>query len=235
MKLAPQMVQVHNKSALWLKPIVLDWFQLMDEYRARVKWKRTALAKRLNWNLEDCPWWYTERANTGLLAAAAIRRNHLALEEFNDTKYWRGGGYQGRVDLMIWRKGKPKPFAFEAKQAFIDIAFEKDEMQWTWTKRTQRRIKHALRGATRNAKSLGKDYSRYGMAFSPVCMRESASGQALDQSLKWAALNIRSVGQGIWLSAYYSPRLKGRAMEKEQPRWHSRHHIGIVLVIWPCK
>ncbi len=50
-----------------------------------------------------------ERANTGLLAAAAIKNGWIALEESITQKYDKKSGastYQGRCDLVLWRDQK---------------------------------------------------------------------------------------------------------------------------------
>lgn len=77
---------------------------------------------------EDNPWWWTERASVGLLAAAAWQcKGWTALEEYGSRK--RQGripedgissdGNNGRIDL--WLCHGTRSFVIEAKQAWQSI------------------------------------------------------------------------------------------------------------------
>jgi hypothetical protein len=64
----------------------------------------------------DAPYWYTERANVGLLAGAAWRCGWIALEEFQSDKSAQDLGWRGRLDL--WLSSAAESYLVEAKQAW---------------------------------------------------------------------------------------------------------------------
>ncbi len=74
------------------------------------------------WRLEEFPWWYNERASTGVLAAAAWKCNAIAFEEYATDKRHRKRGkrqaknYTGRNDLYL-KIGK-REYILEAKNVF---------------------------------------------------------------------------------------------------------------------
>lgn len=90
-----------------LKPVLENWIKVVQEYSKAFK------------NSDAC-WWYTERANVGVLAAAAWRtKGWIALEEYSTSK--RGdetGSKNGRCDLYMAKKDHDNSFAFEAKPAW---------------------------------------------------------------------------------------------------------------------
>lgn len=110
------------------EPLLHEWMFMMQKYH-----KVT----------EDAPYWYTERANVGLLAAAAWRCGYVALEEYGDTKRRAKADaqsaaadtrdYSGRIDLWIGRHGCPEGEIIEAKLAWLtalhDIPKTKKELQ----------------------------------------------------------------------------------------------------------
>ncbi len=103
---------VRFQAASKLKPLrrVLDnWTSLVSEYSKCIE--------------DDACWWYTERANIGVLAAAAWRtKGWVALEEYSTLK--RGDEKEsknGRCDLYIAKGSHNSSFAFEAKQAWQTI------------------------------------------------------------------------------------------------------------------
>jgi len=91
-----------------LKP-VLERFLRPNEQVART------------WAWSDFPWWYNERANLGMLAAAVWKSNGIAFEEFTSPKrHFRGtrrSTYTGRNDLYINLRGRE--FIVEAKNTFL--------------------------------------------------------------------------------------------------------------------
>jgi hypothetical protein len=105
-----------NSNLQMLKPILHNWTQLIAQYSKF-------------FNGEDACYWYTERANTGILSAAAWKtRNWVALEEYQTTKLDpQGGEKNGRCDLMLasMQDGQQTLFAFEAKQIWYNIAPQK--------------------------------------------------------------------------------------------------------------
>jgi hypothetical protein len=90
-----------------LKPVLDKWIAIVEEYSA-------AFGK------EDACWWYNERANVGILAAAAWKtEGWLSLEEYATTKRGEKGKYKGRCDLYVAKKTDRKiSFDIEAKAAW---------------------------------------------------------------------------------------------------------------------
>ena len=62
------------------------------------------------WNNKDCPWFYGERSNIGILAASVWKVGGIALEEYNFDKSMKDGRrkqkYIGRNDLYFKIGGK---------------------------------------------------------------------------------------------------------------------------------
>jgi hypothetical protein len=71
----------------------------------------------------DHPYWYTERPNVGLLAAAVWRSGGRALEEFRTNKNGDGKPVYGRCDL--WLEAKGTSFECEAKRHWVDLVSKK--------------------------------------------------------------------------------------------------------------
>lgn len=91
-------------------------------------WCKLSLSFCRTHKFEDNPWWWTERASVGLLAAAAWQcKGWTALEEYGSRK--RQGripedgissdGNNGRIDL--WLCHGTRSFVIEAKQAWQSI------------------------------------------------------------------------------------------------------------------
>ena len=84
----------------------------------------------------DLPYWYNERANVGMLSAAAWRCGYVALEEYPDTKRRRKAAveekatgerdFYGRVDLWIGRHGDATGELIEAKLAWPKLSKPED-------------------------------------------------------------------------------------------------------------
>jgi hypothetical protein len=92
-----------------LQGVLIKWTELIKLYSAEVQ--------------EDPPFWSTERANVGILAAAAWMTGGLSLEEYDAEKLKGRKRKKGRVDLWI-RTANRKEFIFEAKQAWIRVGPE---------------------------------------------------------------------------------------------------------------
>lgn len=65
------------------------------------------------------PYWYTERANVGLLAGAAWRSGWIALEEFQANKTEDNVGWRGRLDL--WLRSALASYVIEAKLEWVNL------------------------------------------------------------------------------------------------------------------
>ena len=120
---------------------------------------------------EDAPYWYTERANTSILAGAAWRCGMLALEEFQREKGYRTRDkWNGRVDLCI--ATGDKEFLFEAKHAWLSLSLSPERMQ--------EKIESILSKAcddTLHTRGNDKSVESCGIAFLPTYI---ATGKADD-------------------------------------------------------
>lgn len=91
---------------------------------------------------DDLPYWYSERTNIGVLAAAALRmRGVVALEEYPI----RRGDRAGRADLGLYDSRAERSYDFEFK-------FKYSALKST----VVRRIRSAMRSASRDVRSLRK-------------------------------------------------------------------------------
>lgn len=98
---------------------------------------------------DDAPYYYSERANIGVLAGAAWKTGWLALEEFSIKKR---GQKRGSSDLWIYPTNLEREEYIEAKQAWsINSADDK--------------LSQAVKDVRKLPKD--KDYIRIGVAF--VC------------------------------------------------------------------
>jgi len=87
-----------------LEDLLLEWV-----------WVNKHSAKEWEWN--DCPWWYNERASLSTLAGAVWNVGGVVLEEYASKKRSREGKYSGRCDLYF-QIGKTE-FIAEAKQCWL--------------------------------------------------------------------------------------------------------------------
>jgi hypothetical protein len=100
------------------------------------------LAEYENGLYDDLPYWYSERTNIGVLAAAALRLSGVvALEEYPI----RRGDRPGRADLGLYDSWAERSYDFEFK--FRYAAFG-----WSAT----RKIKSAMRDASKDIRRLPK-------------------------------------------------------------------------------
>ncbi len=108
-----------------LTPVLKKWTQLVVKYSE-------------HWPADPC-YWYNERANIGVLAAAAWQYDHwISIEEYSTKKIRKipsnrrdGANFSGRCDLFLASKNGRSQFACEAKQAVQSISNEqiKDEFR----------------------------------------------------------------------------------------------------------
>ena len=102
-----------------------------------------------NENGRDCPYWYSERPHTGLLASAVWRRGGTALEEYRTHKRKNRTSAYGRCDLYI---GNPK-FECEAKRLWLNLLSVNED--------SNRKVLHHLNWAADDVKKLN---ARRGLA-----------------------------------------------------------------------
>lgn len=123
----------------------------------------------------DAPYWYTERANIGVLAGACWRAGYVALEEFQYKKGYRNKPkWPGRADL--WFGSDKESIIVEAKHKFISLN-SKDHIQT---------ITPMLNSAKRNAeesKGGQHDLTAIGMVFVPVYIPVSADENKIEDKI----------------------------------------------------
>lgn len=83
----------------WLKPMLRRWGHFIDDYCAAH---------------EDLPYYYNERANVSVLAAAAWGPGSGALEEYSCRRHRDGDVSHGRADLYVYDQSNSA--TIEAKQ-----------------------------------------------------------------------------------------------------------------------
>jgi hypothetical protein len=94
----------------------------------------------------DLPYWYSERTNIGVLAAAALRlKTIVPLEEYPI----RRGDNAGRADLGLYNARNERWYDFEFKFRWIAIGFS-----------ATKTIRDAMRDASRDVKALPKPPAR---------------------------------------------------------------------------
>lgn len=152
---------IPNKKLADWEGVIEEWVMLIDRY-CRVA-------------PDDAPYWYTERANIGILAGACWRSGMVALEEFQWEKGYRNKPkWPGRADL--WVGSDSASTLIEAKQKFIALN-SRDHIKL---------ITQALNDAGRNAKeSRGNqsDIRALGMVFLPVYIPATNSVVKVNQKI----------------------------------------------------
>lgn len=130
----------------------------------------------------DLPYWYGERTNVGLLAAAAIRIEAFPIEEYSISRGKGANRSIGRADLWI-RSPNGTTYDFEAKQKFVSLNFNK----------VANIIRPLLSGAVMDAKELsGRSDFSIGIVF--VVPYVSESSQIKLSAFKEQIIDITSYG-----------------------------------------
>jgi hypothetical protein len=180
------LVQVSSPRVGWRKQMgqVLEtWIELQHRFCERVG---------------QVAYSYSERANVGLLAAAACCRDHVAIEEFATRKGngWRG---PGRIDLFI-QIGKCA-LCLEAKT--VRLRAPQSEPEWEMFWRTLRaRLRAARHEAARAIR--GAFRHRVGLLF---CVLSTPLMRSSLESLRDLAssLDVQAPRQTIDFLAAYMP------------------------------
>lgn len=131
-------VEVLREELLPIRPILKTWTELVLKYSD-------------SFPQDDACYWFNERANISMLAAAAwkTRGDWLALEEFSTYKHGEDSALKnGRCDLWISRTNSETSFAIEAKQVWQGIGdFVGDRYQ---------RVREGMACARKDASKLHK-------------------------------------------------------------------------------
>jgi hypothetical protein len=101
-------VEISHPDLEPIEPVLLKWLNLVERYSVA-------------FSNNDACYWHSERANIGVLAAAAwgVGEDWVAVEEFPTTKRGENGTEKnGRCDLYIANGDHEVSFGIEAKQAW---------------------------------------------------------------------------------------------------------------------
>lgn len=189
-----------------LKPVLDNWVEIVQEY------------SRAFQNHDAC-WWYTERANVGILAAAAWRtKGWLALEEYSTSKRRDGtGSKNGRCDLYMAKNNHDNSFAFEAKQAWQTM--RSDDIS---------KILGQLAKARKDAGNLERVEAETRVAACfviPKMPSRHADDHFDNQILKWLDYVIKNV---CWDAVAWVFPKKGRQIKNGA---ETRIYPGVLLVL----
>lgn len=164
-------VEVFREELVPLRPILKTWTELVLRYSD-------------TFPQDDACYWFNERANVSMLAAAAwkTRGDWLALEEFSTYKYGEDAALKnGRCDLWISRPNNDTSFAIEAKQVWQRIGDRVED--------TYQRVREGMTRARRDASKLHKTEAKTRVAgcfVVPSIPASQAKGESFRKSLaKW--------------------------------------------------
>ncbi len=204
-----------------LELLLRRWTVLIEDYAQNTRWP--------GWqDKTDVPYWYTERANVGILAAAAWQCGFHALEEWNETKKWEGDDYSGRYDLAVHFR-REEVVSIEAKQAFLWLGPQTDPD--TTSGEIISAMENAMAGATLMETQWG---DRMGIAFLiPGVLPSLSSADAWEK----LAQGVAKLGD-LDLLAWASPRIEAGARAQDDhwrdrgptPRYDDRFYPGVLLV-----
>jgi len=123
---------------------------------------------------EDAPYYYTERANTGVLAGAAWRAGWIALQEFGARKRAKSIGYS---DLWICSSSQEMDEYIEVKQ------------EWSLT-----RANDGLTLAVKDARKIlvNKESMRIGLLYISLAIYEKYESE-IDNKIKEAISSIKQI------------------------------------------
>lgn len=125
-----------------LNPVLLQYAWVHDEYITQ-----EVYLQRGDQRFGDCTFWYSERPQVGLFAAAVWKSGGIALEEFGTVKSAAGVESRGRGDLFIKLAGVG--YVCEAKHAWLSLS---DELSKT-TKKFEDQVAESSRDAIKHPES----------------------------------------------------------------------------------
>ncbi|MGA2110150.1 MAG: hypothetical protein ABSH25_21180 [Syntrophorhabdales bacterium] len=145
---------VNSGSIRSLRPVLEEWVRVVAKY--------------LDFDNGDNPWWYNERTSLSFLAAAAWGKNGIALEEYCTEKGKKDNAYSGRCDLFLGVGSQC--FGCEAKQAWCAIGTPARK----GTMEAEARLKDACADARTLARAEGR---RLGLCFAVPYLPERHKDQ----------------------------------------------------------
>ena len=133
------------------QPVLKEWSFLVRRSYVRTKGRYPSYIFR-------------ERANIGVLAAAAWRNGWVAIEEGRSAKKHKRSAnveFAGRTDLLLWHGKRREPFDI------VEAKFTRQSVLSTYTEKVQRKIDEAFEGAGRtfNIKKPVIAYRYVGLTF----------------------------------------------------------------------
>lgn len=132
-------VKINHAELEGLRPVLETWTKLVAKYSDAFP-------------SENCCYWFNERANVSVLAAAAWKSpgSWLSLEEFSTTKHGDDENLRnGRCDLLITDTLNDKSYALEAKHAWQNIGLRCEDRYF----KAERKLGAAWRDASKLHKS----------------------------------------------------------------------------------
>jgi hypothetical protein len=190
-----------------LCPVLRQWRGLVERYCKNEK--------------KDAPYWYTERSNVGILAAAAWQSKRcVSLEEYSvDKSRPLGRGKQrwsGRADL--WIRVEKKEYVFEAKHRFWDIGSKARRSIDYFPEYSQKRLNKAKQEAKRIDRKSGRALAILFIAPSIPIIEKKKINERINIFLK----KLKEVNADVaWVFPSNAPDI----------RWERRIYPGVVMLI----
>lgn len=161
----------------WLAPTLRAWGHMVKEYCAA--------------HDDDAPYWYNERANVGMLHAAAWASGCVGVEEYSSVKEDADGNeWQGRRDLYILNRAAGKAACVEAKQGWVTPGV------------AETTITNVMDSATRDAHTIQRGIYRAAATFYTVKLPPGSDEEAERGRL---LARLRSMKPNIHLLAWSFP------------------------------
>ena len=178
-------VKVLREELVPMRPILKTWTGLVLKYSDTFQ--------------GDACYWFNERANISMLAAAAwkTRGDWLALEEFSTYKHGEDAALKnGRCDLWISRPDGETSFAIEAKQVWQGIGDRVGDRY--------QRVCEGMARALRDASKLHKTEARIRVAGCFVVPSIPASQANGCSSRRWLATWLKDLQKAVHADAIAS-------------------------------
>jgi hypothetical protein len=200
----------------WSNEKLRDWKPLLTT------WSALCLKYATVCDGNDAPYWYTERPNVGVLAAAAWTRGWISLEEFgHDKEKMLRTSRRGRCDLYM--AGHRREYLVEAKHAWLSTA-SKDANAIC-----AKALEKALNDA-RRSRAGSTSYRSVGVVFLGVCASRSKSrrdkrgGADFSDRINALVAEIKKF-KGADAKAYCFPKVTA-----EMPSSAKEHGFGVICL-----
>ncbi|MBK5542945.1 hypothetical protein JFV28_05625 [Pseudomonas sp. TH05] len=147
---------ISNPKLEFLRPMLERWFDCIDRYN-EVRGDN------------ECPYWFDEQANLGLLSAAAWMAEMVTLQHSPSKKQLEEGNRNGRADLYV---------ATREERAFLQVSQR-------WPRVNNLQLTQALQDVSSDAKSIAyPNELRLGCLFiAPLKAQHSATPEELQDML----------------------------------------------------